>query len=219
MVKPQAVVLDVNETLFSLETLDPLFHQLGLTGHRDLWFARTLRSGFALTCSGKYRSFPEVARESLRSLDPKRIGVAEQDALLSSFADLQPHPDVEPALRALREAGVPVVTLSVGNADNVERLFERAGIAGLVERHLSCETVQRWKPAPEPYLMACQVLNVEPADAWMVAAHSWDIGGASAVGMRTGWLSRLEGVFDESFEQPDVMGADLFEVIEQVVGH
>jgi 2-haloacid dehalogenase len=90
-------------------------------------------------------------------------------------------------------------------------------LAHLVDAHLSCEMVQRWKPAREPYLYACDVLGVHPSDAWMVAAHSWDIGGAAAVGMRTGWLSRLEGVFDESFEQPDVWGADLFEVIEQLL--
>jgi len=217
MVKPQAVVLDVNETLFALDALDPVFDQLDLVGQRDLWFARTLRSGFALTCSGEYRTFPDVARRALRSLAPDRIGASEQDALMATFASLDPHPDVAPALRALRNGGVPVVTLSVGNAANVERLFDRAGLADLVGVHLSCESVQRWKPAREPYLHACEVLDVHPSDAWMVAAHSWDIGGAAAVGMRTGWISRLEGEFDSSFGAPDVSGADLEEVTQHLL--
>jgi 2-haloacid dehalogenase len=217
MVKPQAVVLDVNETLFSLDALDPVFEQLGLGGQRDLWFARTLRSGFALTCSGEYRTFPEVARHALRSLAPEVIGASEQDALMAAFASLDPHPDVAPALRALRNAEVPVVTLSVGNAANVERLFDRAGLTDLVEIHVSCESVQRWKPAREPYLHACDVLDVHPSGAWMVAAHSWDIGGAAAVGMRTAWISRLEGEFDSSFRAPDVSGSDLVEVVEHLL--
>ena len=217
MVKPQVIVLDVNETLFSLDALDPVFEQLGLGGQRDLWFARTLRSGFALTCSGEYRTFPEVARHALRSLAPETIGASDQDALMTAFASLDPHPDVEPALHALRNAEVPVATLSVGNASNVERLFDRAGLADLVDTHLSCESVQRWKPAREPYLHACEVLDVHPSVAWMVAAHSWDIGGAAAVGMRTAWISRLEGEFDSSFGSPDVGCADLEEVVQHLL--
>ena len=217
MVKPQVIVLDVNETLFALDALDPVFEQLGLGGQRDLWFVRTLRSGFALTCMGTYRAFPDVARQALKSLDPDRIGESEQDALMSAFANLDPHPDVAPALRALRDAGSRMVTLSVGNASNVKRLFDRAGMADLVDVHLSCESVQRWKPAREPYLHACEVLDVHPSDAWMVAAHSWDIGGAAAVGMRTAWISRLEGEFDSSFGSPDVSCADLEDVVQHLL--
>ena len=211
---PHGVVLDVNETLFSLCSLDTVFDRAGLRGARDLWFARTLRSGFALTSLGTYRSFPDVARECFRGLDPAGIGVEEQDALMSAFASLEPHADVAPALRRLRDEGVPVVTLSVGNAANVERLFQRAGLHDLVDTHVSCEAVQRWKPAPEPYLHACEILGREPQDVWMVAAHSWDIGGAAAVGMRTGWVSRLEGVFDENFGQPDITAADLGGIVD-----
>ena len=218
MANPPAVVLDVNETLFSLDALDPVFDECGLAGQRDLWFARTLRSGFALTCMGAYRAFPDVARQALKSLDPERIGTPEQDALMSAFGALDPHPDVAPALRALRDAGARVVTLSVGNAANVEKLCDRAGLTGLVDAHLSCETVQRWKPAREPYLHACDALGVESHEAWMLAAHSWDIGGASAVGMRTAWVSRLEGDFDEAFPSPDVSGVDLVQAVDRLLG-
>lgn len=215
---PQGVVLDVNETLFALDSLDPLFERWGVAGKRDLWFARALRNGFALTAAGQYRSFPEVARQALVSLAPELLAEAEADELLGAFASLEPHPEVQQALALLRDAHIPVVTLSVGNAANVERLFVRAGLDALVSTHLSCEEVRRWKPAPEPYVMACRVLNVAPADAWMVAAHAWDLAGAKAVGMRTAWLSRLEGRFDENFAAPDITGGDLLQVIEQVLG-
>ena len=58
VVAAKALVLDVNETLFSLETLDALFANWGVPDGRELWFARTLRNGFALTCAGTYRTFP-----------------------------------------------------------------------------------------------------------------------------------------------------------------
>lgn len=213
----RGLVFDVNETLFSLERLQPVFESLGLADHRDLWFATTLKTGFALNSIGLYRNFAEVARTALRGLAPEQIRESDVTDLLTAFGELEPHPDVEPALTRLREAQVPVVTLSVGNPTNVERLFQRAGLHGLVSQHLSCENVRRWKPAPEPYLHACDVVGLAPQDTWMVAAHSWDIGGAAGIGMRTAWISRLEGLFDDSFGEPDLVGVDLVDVVDHLL--
>lgn len=48
-----AVVFDVNETLFSLRRMGPAFAVAGLDpGLVPLWFARLLRDGFALTAMG-----------------------------------------------------------------------------------------------------------------------------------------------------------------------
>lgn len=209
-------MLDVNETLFSFEPLQPLFDRWEIS--RESWFSRTLRTGFALTCMGRYRSFPQVAADTLVAMAPDRIDPKDVEALSGAFGQLEPHADVAPALARLHDAGVPVVTLSVGNPLNVERLFERAGLSRLVAGHLSCETVRRWKPAPEPYRHACEAFSLDPPDAWMVAAHAWDLGGAAAVGMRTAWVSRLEGAFDANFIGPDVRGDTLVDVVERLVG-
>jgi 2-haloacid dehalogenase len=214
---PSAVVLDVNETLFSLSSLESVFDDLGLTGKMPLWFARTLRNGFALTTSGTYRSFPDVARGALRSLDPDRICDEDADALMQAFAHLRPHADVEAGLQRLHEAGLRCVTLSVGNATNVEKLFERAGLNEFVQQHLSCEAVSRWKPDPQPYLYACGQLGSPPKETFMVAAHAWDLAGAKGVGMRTAWLSRLERVFDVNFGQPDLVGNDFVDVVDNIL--
>lgn len=211
------VVLDVNETLFSLESLDPIFEDLGLAGGRDVWFARTLRNGFALTAMGEYRTFPDVARGALMSLAPDRLTSADADDLLAAFATLEPHPDVVEGLRILRASGMASVTLTVGNAATVRGLFDQSGISDLVDGHLSCEEVSRWKPAPEPYRHACSKLGLAPHSVWMVAAHAWDLAGARSVGMQTAWLSRLEGAVDPNFGEPDVAGFDLTEVVAHIV--
>lgn len=217
VVLPKAVVLDVNETLFSLESLDALFANWGVPDGRDLWFACTLRNGFALTCAGTYRTFPNVAGRALISLVPERLGDEQVQELFDAFGQLTPHPEVADALTRARSAGIHMVTLSVGNASYVERLFQRAGMADLVKRHLSCEHVHRWKPAPEPYLHACRGLESDPAATWMVAAHAWDLTGARSVGMKIAWLSRLEGEFDAIFGAPDVSGRDMGEVIDRLI--
>jgi 2-haloacid dehalogenase len=44
------------------------------------------------------------------------------------------------------------------------------------------EEVRRYKPTPEPYLMAADRLGVEPAAVRMVAANDWDVWGATRAG-------------------------------------
>jgi hypothetical protein len=69
MPAPEVVVFDVNETLFDLAGLDSRFTDVGLDPTlRPLWFARTLRDGFALAAAGDYRPFREVATATMRGL-------------------------------------------------------------------------------------------------------------------------------------------------------
>ncbi len=216
--RPAAVAFGVNETLFPLDPLDAAFSAVGLHPTlRPLWFARTLRDGFALSAAGDYRPFPEVAAASLRSIAG---GSLEDDAVgsvLAGFRDLDPHPDVEPALRRLRDAGVRVVTLTVGSADVTAHLLARAQLSAYVSATLSADAVRRWKPAPEPYLYAAGECGVPPGDLALVAAHAWDVHGARRAGLRTSWVSRLERDFPASFDRADVEGADVLSVVDALL--
>lgn len=208
----RGVVLDVNETLFSLDALNPVFSANGLDERdRDLWFARTLRDGFALTMAGSYSPFPEVAANSFLSM-----GAASATELMDAFSRLEPHPDVRAGLELLQAKGIPAVTLSVGDHHNVERLFARAGLADYVTTHLSCAMAEAWKPARAPYELACQTLVLEPHEVVMIAAHSWDLAGARAVGLRTGWIERLERTPQRIFGTWDIQGFTLSDVVEQI---
>ncbi len=213
-----AVVLDVNETLFSLEVLRPAFAEIGLASDAvPLWFARTLRDGFALCASDDYRSFPEVAASALISLDPHRLTTDDASVVLSAFGGLRAHPDVAEGLALLAEAGIPMCTLSQGNADNVRRLFDGAGLSDYVTEHLSVDAVRRWKPAPQPYHYACEHLRVSPREVTMVAVHSWDLHGARRAGLRTAWISRLEGTQPAIFDAADISGPDLPTVARRII--
>ena len=214
----RGVLLDVNETLLDLSGLQPAFDTLGLPDALPLWFARTLRNGFALAASGDCRPFADVARATLVSLDPARLKTADADAILQAFARLQPHPDVEPGLRAFAEAGVPAITLTVGDAETVARIFDAHGLGGLVAGHLSAADFGRWKPVPAPYLAGCLALGLPPGEVTMVAAHSWDLHGAHRAGLRTAWISRLEQVRPDIFAAPDIEGPDLPSVAAQIIG-
>lgn len=214
----RGILLDVNETLLDLSGLQPAFDSLGLPDAQALWFARTLRNGFALAAANDCRPFAEVARATLVSLDPVRLKSTDADVILDAFTRLRPHPDVAPGLRALADAGIPTITLTVGDADVVAGIFREQGLSDLVAGHLSAADFGRWKPAPAPYLAGCLALGLSPGDVTMVAAHSWDLHGAHRAGLRTAWITRLERVHPDIFATPDVQGPDLPSVVAQIVG-
>jgi 2-haloacid dehalogenase len=207
------VAFDVNETLFSLDRLGPAFAEAGLDPATvSLWFARLLRDGFALTAMGEYRPFADLAADALRGLAPDLTTEAVEQ-VLAAFRQLEPHPDVEPALRLLADAGVSAVTLTNGSAKLVQGLLGRAGLSGYVRQSLSVDDVRVWKPAPQPYQYAAHVLGVDPTRLALVAAHPWDCAGAHAAGLRSGWVNRTDGPWPHAFPPPDVAGTDLSQVL------
>jgi 2-haloacid dehalogenase len=205
----EAVAFDVNETLFALDRLRPAFTDAGLDPQRvPEWFARLLRDGFALAALGGYRPFSDVAAETLRGLDATvdddRVAI-----IVAAMRELDPHPDVEPALQALQQAGVPAVTLTNGSVDVVQALLQRSGLTGYLARNLSVDAVRRWKPAPEPYQYAATELAVNPASLALVAAHPWDCAGATTAGLRAAWVNRPGQGWPAIFVAPEFSAPSL----------
>jgi 2-haloacid dehalogenase len=205
----EAVAFDVNETLFSLDRLGPAFTDAGLDpGLVPLWFARLLRDGFALTAIGDYRPFADLAAETLRDLGP-HVDDDAVGAVTGAMRHLRPHPDVEPALRALHEAGVPAATLTNGSAGTVRAMLDGADLSRYVTGSLSVDAVHRWKPAPEPYRYAATELAVAPQSLVLVAAHPWDCAGAHAAGLRAAWVNRTGQHWPAIFPEPEFTAPDL----------
>lgn len=213
--RPSVVLFDVVETMFSLAPVADVLERLDVAS--DLFFARLLRDGFAHAAAGTCAPFADVAGAVVAGLAPDATA-AQQAEVVDAFAELPAHPDAEPALAALNDAGVTVHTLTNGGASTTEHLLDRSGLRPYVDRVLSVEGVSRWKPARDPYRYATSLLAVPPAATALVAVHAWDIHGAGRAGLTTGWCSRLEGTFTTVFDPPDVTGADLVLVADALLG-
>jgi 2-haloacid dehalogenase len=214
----RAVAFDVNETLFSLDRLGVAFGGIGLDPAAvPLWFARLLRDGFALAAMGQYRPFADLATETLRALQPALDDAAVAE-VLAAFRELDPHPDVAAALQAVREAGIPAVTLTNGSAELVGALLERAGLRRYVQHTLSVDEVRRWKPAPQPYQWMATRLGLDPGRVALVASHPWDCAGAQAAGLISGWVNRTGSRWPDVFAPPTVTGRDLTTVAAALLG-
>ncbi len=218
--RPQVVAFDVIETLFSLAPMRTRFIGLGLPAEAlDLWFARLLRNAFAMDASGTYKPFGEVARATLDvMLSEHRLAPTTEavQQVFAGFAELPAHPDVAPAFQWLHEFGIRIVALTNGNADNTRKLLERAHLIGIVERIISIDEIRRWKPTREVYLHAAKVVDVAPSQLALVAAHAWDVHGASQAGLTTAWVSRLEKQYLPGMNPPDITGDTLIEVSRQL---
>ncbi|MGY1609274.1 HAD family hydrolase [Geodermatophilus sp. SYSU D00700] len=206
--RPEVVALDVNETLLDLSPVGAALVETGHPAHLlPTVFGRTLATGFAATVAGAWLPFRAAFESALAQVT--ELSAADVTRVADTFLELVPHPDVEPALRRLAAAGVRVVTLSHGSPGVAEAGLERGGIAPLVERTLTSETVRAWKPSREAYLWAAGACGVPPERMALVAAHGWDALGAERAGLTGAWFPRSERVYPPAFPAPTVVAADL----------
>jgi 2-haloacid dehalogenase len=101
---------------------------------------------------------PDVARGALCQLLARIEGLGPPldeaaEHILAGIGMLGVHPDVEPGLRRMREAGLRAATLTNGSATSTRGLLERAGIADLVERTLGVSEAAAGSQQPSPTSM------------------------------------------------------------------
>jgi len=218
---PKVLVFDVNETLLDLRALAPDFQNIfGDAAFLDAWFHQVIQYAMGLTLADAYRPFGEVALATLKMIaDAEGVEVSDDEAraMLKKILSLPPHAEVHGALGLLKDAGFHMVTLTNNPLPVVEAQMAHAGLQDFFERNFSVDTVRRFKPAPEPYRMVSESLAVGPSDMCMIAAHAWDVGGASQVGYRTAFVARPGKAPYPLFPKPDVIGSDLREVAEGII--
>ena len=208
----RAVVFDAVETLFSLDAVAAALETRGYPETLELFFTRLLRDGAALSLANSPRSFAAVADGALQVVAP-RLDAKGRAGVVAAFATLGVHDDVEAAFQVARSAGLRVAVLTNGGATSVTHLLDAHDLAHYVEVVVGVEDAASWKPGPTPYQLVLERLDLEPAAVAMVAAHAWDTHCAASLGMRTGWVSRLEGVYATTFTAPEIRAATLDAVV------
>ena len=130
-------------------------------------------------------------RESLDELIAKHAiaGLSEADRvhMNSAWHRLKPWPDVVAGLTRLKQRYI-IGTLSNGNVGLLTRMAKSAGLPWDVV--LGAETARAYKPQPQAYLEAARLLNLEPGQLMLVAAHNGDLAAASACGLATAFVAR-----------------------------
>jgi 2-haloacid dehalogenase len=214
-------VFDVNETLLDLAAMDPHFQRIfGDAGVRVAWFDQMIQSALVATVTGAYHPFGAHAMAAL-AMSAERAGVEladdNKEAVAAQLRQLPAHPEVVPALRRLRDAGLRLAALTNSTEQVARAQLEHAGLIDHFELVLSADMVRRLKPAPEPYRMAAERLGVAVDQVRLIAAHAWDVAGAARAGCATAFVARPGKVLDPLVERPEIIGADLAEVADAIL--
>lgn len=218
---PRVCVFDVNETLLDLAALDEHFERaFGDASVRQEWFGQMIQSALVSIVTDAYSDFGAIGGAALQmTAETHGVDLSEEDrnSILTTVPKLPPHPEVEESLARLRGAGIRLASLTNSTQQVAENQMENSGLGVYFEQILSADTVQRLKPAPEPYRMAAESLGVEIGEIRLVAAHAWDVAGALRAGCAAAFVGRPGKVPDPLVEGPDVIGADLSEVADKII--
>lgn len=115
------------------------------------------------------------------------LSEAELDHFNRAWHRLAPWPDTVAGLHRLKSKYV-ITTLSNGNVSLLTNMAKNAGLPW--DAVLSAELAGHYKPDPETYLKAADLLGLRPEQVMMVAAHPGDLRAAAATGLRTAYVIR-----------------------------
>ncbi len=112
---------------------------------------------------------------------------AELDHFNRAWHRLTPWPDTVGGLNRLKTKYV-IATLSNGNVSLLTNMAKNAGLPW--DAVLSAELSGHYKPDPEAYLKAADLLGFKPEQVMLVAAHPGDLRAAARTGLRTAYVIR-----------------------------
>ena len=111
----------------------------------------------------------------------------EKDFLNRAWHRLEPWPDAVNGLARLKKQYI-IAPLSNGNVALITNMAKHAGLPW--DCVLGAELARHYKPDPEVYRSAVELLDVNPGEVVMVAAHLRDLRAAKAEGLRTAFVVR-----------------------------
>ena len=125
--------------------------------------------------------------ELLTEFDVTNLSEGEKQNLNKVWHRLTPWPDAVPGLTKLKSNFI-IGTLSNGNISLLVNMAKNAGLPW--DCIFSAELARAYKPDPIVYKTAISLLEKDPSEILMVAAHKGDLTAAQKVGLRTAYIPR-----------------------------
>lgn len=215
------LVFDINETLLDTAALAPFFDEVfGDPAVRTEWFLTLEETWMTATLTGRYLPFGHLAKSALRQTGWRHgveINEARQHRLIELLMTLPAHPDVAPALAALRAKGYRLTALTNGTSKAVQHQLSQEGLEAAFDVILSVDSVACYKPGQPAYQHAADHWQVSPRELVMIAAHGWDLIGAASAGCKTAFIARPGKVIDPQLFQPDWQADSLTALSQQLM--
>jgi 2-haloacid dehalogenase len=198
----RALVFDVFGTCTDwrgsvIREIDAVARAKGLTvdssAMADEWRREGYIRGIARIRAGEapYVSSDDLFRSKLDELLPKYglngLTQAEIVELAHAWRRLDPWPDTVPGLQRLK-GKFTISPLSNGSFATLTTMAKRAAMPW--DCIITTELRRTFKPEREAYLLAATLLDLQPDQVMLVAAHESDLKGAQAAGLHTALVPR-----------------------------
>ena len=109
---------------------------------------------------------------------------------MNLFLTLEPFPEVESVLTALKEKKIKLAILSNGTPNMLSAAVENANLEAYFDAVISVEEAGVFKPHPKVYQLAIDRLGLAANEVSFQSSNAWDAYAASAFGMRVIWCNR-----------------------------
>ncbi|PSP76218.1 haloacid dehalogenase type II [Halobacteriales archaeon QS_3_64_16] len=210
----ELLAFDLYDTLLDrrsvlVPSIEATFERAGHDGDPEVFLRRYLAMHFrdSLVDSllgGEHTSFEEITRRALayRFVEADvEVGEEDVERIVEGWYRLDPYPEVNAALDRLGET-YGLVGLSNGDPAMLETV--RPAFDTDLDGTLSVAEAGAYKPHPAPYELLGERYGVDPGEVLFVSAHTFDLLGAKAVGMRGAYLNRHANPYGEWPQRPDL---------------
>lgn len=202
-----------------VERAEELFPGKG-TELSNAWRIRQFEYTWLRTLGGNYADFWQVSEDAL-AFAAKSLKIdlssGKRERLMQTYLELKAWPDVLPALKQLRDAGIRMAFLSNLTNAMLDAAVRNSGLEGLFEDHLSTDKVRAFKPDSRAYQMGLDAFKLKKEEILFAAFAGWDVAGARWFGYPTFWVNRANAPLEELGVAPDGVGSGLGDLVKFVV--
>lgn len=160
-----------------------------------------------------FRAATAMALDYVAARNGVTIGDGTRNKLILAWDTLQPWPEADAAVAAVKAKGYAIAILSNGDQDMLEAAARN--FTAKFDHVLSSESAGKYKPHPAVYDLPTTLLDIPKRDVLHVAGSANDVLGAVAAGMTCAWSNRhgdriLDPRYPPTHELPNLSGvADL----------
>jgi 2-haloacid dehalogenase len=188
----------------------------------NAWRIRQFEYTWLRTLGGNYTDFWRVTEDALMfaAISLKiELTLDQRNRLMQAYLEVKAWPDVLPALKQLRDAGIRMAFLSNLTNAMLDAVVRNSGLEGFFEDHLSTDKVRAFKPDPRAYQMGVDAFKLKKEEIAFAAFAGWDAAGAKWFGYSTFWVNRANVAGEELGVVPDGVGSGLVDLVKFVLAN
>jgi len=222
MQRPEVLFFDSNESMLDLSGMKPQVTE-AFGGREDLmalWFSTMLMYSLVDTVTSNYHDFGTIGAACMQMVAEGhgiKLDKGKAAKAMAAMKTLSAWPDVPPALKKLKEAGFRLYTFTNSAAPVIESQVKHAGIEKYFDGRLTTEGLNLYKPHTRSYHWVANQVGVPIGNCMLLAAHGWDVTGATLAGMRAAFMQRPGKTLYPLGPEIELEGADMTAIADQLV--